>query len=71
MNGQRVGYVRVSSFDENPERLAAPIADGLGAHQPDGRLCLGAEQTGRDGPVQPPAADLTAGLACNILRFVR
>ena len=97
MSGQRVGYVRVNIFDQNPDRqlendqvdlvftdkasgkdttsttgaVAAPIADGLEAHQPDGRLCLVAEQTGRDGPVQTPAADSAGGLACSFFRFVR
>ena len=49
---------------------AVPLAAGLGAHQPDGRLPVEKQFQGRCGQVQVTAANVTT-LTCFIFRFLK
>ena len=87
MNGQRIGYARVSSFDQNLERQVVVQAlrdagyadDSLRPHL----LPLGWEQHQPDGRLQlvaelasrtgllPPLIAAQSALAHNVFRFTR
>lgn len=73
MNGQRVGYIRVSSFDQNPERQLDQVqvdrvftdkASGKDTQRP---VHLAAEQRGRARQV-PTAEEPIRSLAYDIFR---